>query len=246
MSDLAGRPFDKYERYGPYHWREIQRNPFRHNAVLTARYQMLLRTMDSRAQRILDVGCGDGTLTFRVAARGARVWGIDDAQLPLQLALAEFARHPVADPPRLLRADARGLPFLDASFDCVILADVIEHIDAPEAVIEEVHRVLQPGGQLLITTPRRKENAPVNEYHCHEFTARELEKLLDRWFDDARVEMFQPLSVSRLYQRRVFGRKVFRVAINCCSILGWNPLASRSGSSDDDRYTDLCGSCRKT
>ena len=64
MSDIQSKPFGKYDRYGAYHWREIQPVPTRHNAVLTARYQVLLKRIDRHARDILDVGCGDGTHTF--------------------------------------------------------------------------------------------------------------------------------------------------------------------------------------
>ena len=96
MTETASRPFGKYERFGAYHWREIERRPTRHNAVLTARYQVLLDAMDSSAHRVFDVGCGDGTLTFRLAERSERVWGIDDSLLPLRLARGQFDRRPPA------------------------------------------------------------------------------------------------------------------------------------------------------
>ena len=93
MNAPANRPFRKYERFGAYHWREIEPRPTRHNAVLTARYQVLLETMDAHAHRVLDVGCGDGTLTARLAERSDGVWGIDDSLLPLRLARGEFDRR---------------------------------------------------------------------------------------------------------------------------------------------------------
>ena len=142
MSEGASRPFGKYDRYGAYHWREIERLPTRHNAVLTARYRVLLDAMDAGTRRVLDVGCGDGTLTYRLAQRSERVWGVDDSLLPLQLARGQFQRHR-GGRPFLTSADARSLPFPGNTFDCVVMADVIEHIDAPVAVITEAHRVLR-------------------------------------------------------------------------------------------------------
>jgi SAM-dependent methyltransferase len=245
VSEAASRPFGKYERFGAYHWREIEPLPTRHNAVLTARYRVLLDAMDANAKRVLDIGCGDGTLTFRLAERSERVWGIDDSMLPLQLGRAEFARRPRQRAPFVMNADARHLPFADDAFDCVVLADVIEHIDAPGPVMSEAHRVLRKGGQILVTTPRRQESAPAHEYHCHEYTGAELAELLGERFDAVQVRVFRPLRLSGLYDRRVFGRKLFRIAINCCAIAGWNPLASSAPVSDESRHTDLCASGRK-
>lgn len=243
MIEEASRPFGKYERYGAYHWREIESRPTRHNAVLTARYRVLLDAMDTRARRVLDIGCGDGTLTYQLAQRCGRVWGVDDSLLPLQLARAEFARRPVHSTPLVANADARRLPFPSEAFDCVIMADVIEHIAAPEEVMTEAHRVLRAGGQIVLTTPRRR--GEVHEYHCHEYTGVELAELLRQWFRSVEVRAFQPLGTARLYERRLFGRKFFRVAINCCAIAGWNPLARTRDLTEEHRHTDLCAWGRK-
>src|SRR5687767_15064349 len=51
-----------------------------------------------------------------------------------------------------LRADAHMLPFLDGSFDVVLCTEVLEHLPEPQRAIDEMYRVLQPGGQLLLTT----------------------------------------------------------------------------------------------
>ena len=244
MIESANRPFGKYERFGAYHWREIEPLPTRYNAVLTARYRVLLDALAPNAHRVLDIGCGDGTLTFRLAQRSDRVWGVDDSLLPLRLARGEFERRS-GRPPLVTNADARRLPFSDDTFDCIVLADVIEHIDAPDGVMSEAHRVLRPGGQIVVTTPRRQGSVPAHEYHCREYTGAELGDLLRRWFGSVQVRVFQPIGVSRLYDRRVFGRKLFRIIINCCAIAGWNPLAMSGDLSDEDRHTDLCASGRK-
>ena len=212
--------------------------------MLTARYRVLLNAMDSHARRVLDIGCGDGTLTFRLARKSPRVWGIDDSLLPLQLARTEFARRRQA-PPLLMNADARRLPFADSEFDCVVLADGIEHINAPDAVMSEAHRVLRTGGQILVTTPRRQGATAPHEYHCREYTAVELRDLLSEWFSGVQVRVFQPIELARLYERKIFGRKLFRVVINCCAIAGWNPLAKAGNIDEENNYTDLCASGRK-
>ncbi len=52
-----------------------------------------------------------------------------------------------------VQTDAALLPFSDASFDAVFIFDVLEHIDGDDVVVEEIRRVLRPGGALLITVP---------------------------------------------------------------------------------------------
>jgi SAM-dependent methyltransferase len=246
VTDVSvSRPFDKYERFGAYHWREIENSPSRHNAVLAGRYQVLLAALDPAVQRVLDIGCGDGTLTFKLSARAKRVCGIDDSLLPLRLAREQFHRRPSGHYPQLARADARRLPFQDDSFDCVVLADVIEHIDAPVVVMEEALRVLRHGGQILVTTPRRSDQEGAHEYHCREYTGVELRDLLRERFSAVDVKTFRPVGRSRLYERKILGRKLFRIAMNCCSALGWNPLAKSGSLADESGYADLCASGRK-
>ena len=96
------------------------------------------------AQRVLDVGCGEGQVA-RLAARGGadRVVGADPTQA--QLAVARQREGG----PAYVRADAAALPFAPATFDAVVACLVFEHIDAVDEALAEVGRVLEPGGRFL-------------------------------------------------------------------------------------------------
>ena len=61
--------FDKYLTTGAYHWAEGSPLSWRYNAPLVARYRSVLRRIPAGATRILDVGCGDGYLTYLIAKR---------------------------------------------------------------------------------------------------------------------------------------------------------------------------------
>ncbi|MBI1947850.1 MAG: methyltransferase domain-containing protein [Deltaproteobacteria bacterium] len=89
--------------------------------------------------RVLDVGCGEQPLRASVEARGARYLGVDVSANPAHTTAA------------LCRADA--LPFAAASFDVVLLTEVLEHVDEPATAIGECARVLRPGGSLIVTVP---------------------------------------------------------------------------------------------
>jgi 2-polyprenyl-6-hydroxyphenyl methylase/3-demethylubiquinone-9 3-methyltransferase len=99
----------------------------------------------------LDVGCGGGFLSNRLAREGHSVTGIDLSEESLEVA----RRY---DPTRSVRyqsADVYSLPMSDCSFDVVCAMDFLEHVDRPEASIHEMSRVLKPGGLLFFHTFNR-------------------------------------------------------------------------------------------
>jgi len=98
--------------------------------------------------RVLDVGCGDGAFAARVAARGARVTGVDPA--PTALARARSA-HPELE--LVTPATDGGLPFPDGSFDAVTCVNVLQHVADTQALMSEMRRVLAPGGVLVAAVP---------------------------------------------------------------------------------------------
>lgn len=101
-------------------------------------------------QRLLDLGCGPGTITVDLAARVAPgdVVGIDPAEEVIERARANAAAADGGTPPnvRFEVGDAYGLTFDDGSFDVVHAHQVLQHLTDPVAVLREAHRVLAPGG----------------------------------------------------------------------------------------------------
>ena len=94
--------------------------------------------------RLLDVGCGPGTITAAAAARGADAVGVDLAVGMLALGRA---RHPHLE---LLEADAEALPFPDDAFDALVGGFVLNHLPAVETALAEAARVLRPGGRMAV------------------------------------------------------------------------------------------------
>ncbi|WP_246258785.1 class I SAM-dependent methyltransferase [Streptomyces typhae] len=101
------------------------------------------------ARVVLDIGCGDGSAA-RVAApllAGHRVVGVDWSQDALRRAGGHL--------PYVVRGELGdgGLPFATGSADAVLFSEVIEHLVDPDSALDELRRVLRPGGHLMLSTP---------------------------------------------------------------------------------------------
>jgi ubiquinone/menaquinone biosynthesis C-methylase UbiE len=103
----------------------------------------------AEGDRLLDVACGSGLVTFRAAARiGAegQVIGTDISDQMVATARESASRQALTNV-RFERMDAEDLQFEDASFDIVLCALGLMYVPDPEKALREFHRVLRPGGK---------------------------------------------------------------------------------------------------
>jgi SAM-dependent methyltransferase len=92
-------------------------------------------------ERVLDLGCGDGQLTQRIAATGAIVTGVDAS--PSMVAAARARGVAVNEAP------AESLPYPDGTFDAVFSNAALHWVRDQDSMMAEVHRVLKPGGRFV-------------------------------------------------------------------------------------------------
>lgn len=114
----------------------------------------LVETHGAGMRHVLEVGCGEGQVSRRLARLGATVVGVDPS--PSQLSTA--ARR--GGGPRYVLGRGEALPVADASFDGVVVCLVLEHIDPFEPAVAEIARVLEPGGTFLCFMGHPLQQAP--------------------------------------------------------------------------------------
>ena len=111
------------------------------------------RQIDWQGRDVLDLGCAGGFMAEALAARGARVTGIDPAEGAINAARA----HARTQGLRIGYNEGVGeaLPYDAACFDAVVCVDVLEHVADLHKVMAEVARVMRPGGMFLFDTINR-------------------------------------------------------------------------------------------
>ena len=119
----------------------------RHNTALGWIQGLGLRP----SARILEVGCGAGLITAALARNGYTVDALDSTMAMLRMARNDAVHRCVQHRIRMYSADVHALPFQAATFDVVIAIGVIPWLHSERLALEQIRRVLKPGGYLLVT-----------------------------------------------------------------------------------------------
>ncbi len=163
-----------YDRYAEQWWDGSQRWLRTLQNIVPARFKYFDWEMKWQDKTALDLGCGGGFMSEALARRGAIVTAID----PAEGAIAIAKRHAAAEDLgiKYLVASGESLPLADHSMDCVVCVDVLEHVADLNIVLDEVNRVLKPGGMFLFDTINRTMLATLFVVHFGETILRLLPK----------------------------------------------------------------------
>ncbi len=102
---------------------------------------------------VLDVGCGGGKNSLRVASVGCEVVALDISIRNLNSIKELFLKERVYIKTHLIRADVSSPPFMRACFDRIIATEVLEHIEGDEKAVEELSKVMKSNAEILISVP---------------------------------------------------------------------------------------------
>jgi len=150
-----------------------------------------------QVRTICDLGCGSGFLASRLAARSFSVTGVDASDV----LLASAAKHHASDKVTFVRGVIGELPpiALAGTFDVVVSSDVIEHLLQPAQLIRDAHRLLRPGGRLVVGTP------------YHGYLKNVAISILGRWdshhhvhFDGGHIKYFSVRTLGAMLAREKF------------------------------------------
>lgn len=239
--------FQKYKTRGrDYHWRMVSKmRIFEYNSFVHARYVIILdqvKTVIGNYHRnaeenikILDMGCGDGVLLYLLSKKiknpDIELYGVDLSDVAVKTAINKFERRGVENKFFFRSETVYDTSFDDEMFDIIISSDVIEHLSEPETFLNEVKRLLKPNGFLVIGTPIKYTEKPLDSMHVYEFFPGEFEVLLKKYFTT--VDLFQAcdLLYFLLYNKvyKIWFKKVlpFRYLFNIFSLFCLNPFLKR-------------------
>ncbi|MEJ2059544.1 MAG: bifunctional 2-polyprenyl-6-hydroxyphenol methylase/3-demethylubiquinol 3-O-methyltransferase UbiG [Gammaproteobacteria bacterium] len=143
FDEIAHRWWDMQGEFKPLH--EI--NPLRLDYVEA-------RAGSLAGRHVADVGCGGGILAEGMAARGARVTGIDMAESPLNVARLHAMESGLEIDYRWITAEGLAAE-MTHSFDVVTCMEMLEHVPDPGSVIRACAQLVKPGGHVFLSTINR-------------------------------------------------------------------------------------------
>lgn len=152
-----------------------------------------------RGMDVLDVASGEGYGSSLLAQVARSVVGVEIDPAAVTHAARAYSRPNLS----YVNGDARAIPLPDACVDVVVSFETLEHFFEHDAFLNEVKRVLRPGGRFVISSPDRDVYSPLgssaNPYHVNELTRHEFERLLAGHFRHCAMFLQRPVLGSVLF-----------------------------------------------
>ena len=197
---LMGTTVTTHTRGEQQYFDELEKQRYRSHRHL----EPWIRSMQP-GRLVLEIGCGVGMDSYRMARHGLRVTGIDLTQVAIETAKSRFARESLEGTFEVGNAEALGLP--DEHFDYVYSFGVLHHVADTERAVKEVWRVLKKGGEARVMLyHRRSLNELVHQLTGIPFEEKsELCPVVRRYTRKEARQLFHHFTEVRIDLEQVYG-----------------------------------------
>lgn len=206
--------FTKYKTQGAYHWDLVSLHPTKRDPFLLGRYRNVIFLMKKKisslkGKKILDLGCGDGVLSYMLAKERAIVSGVDSSDVAIAYAKEKTKKMQI----EFRKANVYELPFDDNEFDAVVSSDVIEHLQDVNQYLKEIKRVTKKGGIIVLSTPIKLTEEPLDKMHVVEWFTKEYINILSKYFEKTDFYTSHPV----FWMEAMLHSKYSRLMVNLIS-----------------------------
>jgi len=160
---------------------------------------------DASKRMVLDVGCGDGSLSFLFGYLGSRIFSIDISKKAIQetKSIMRQAKHSSKFENSLIQSDAKKIPFREEIFDILCCFETLQFLPNDITALKEITRVVKPGGKVILSIPYDAKAVGREEIVRDQkrYSSKNIKKLLS--FEHLRIEsvIFWRFSTFELLER---------------------------------------------
>lgn len=237
--------FEKYEkRSADYHYQQINKGNLRKfNAFTEARYikhinliKKHLKILSFNKQEVidvLDVGCGDGVLLYLLNKHLRKykfnIHGVDLSEKALEVAKNKIPGG------NFIKTDIYNSTFQENNFDLIISSDVIEHVNHPDKMLVEIKRVAKKNALIIIGTPIKYTEKPLDRMHVKEFFQQEFIKITSEYFNFVELEEShkQIQFLKYIKQSKLLKIRINRYLFNLICVFRANPFLDKIKKTTD-------------
>lgn len=145
------------------------------------RYEAVVKLVEGKI--VLDVASGSGYGSYELAKKAKKVIGVDVSEEAIKYSKSNYKGVNLD----FIKSDGLRIPLDDKSIEVIISMETIEHIEDDNNFISELHRVLKPGGLVVISTPNDKAYPKGNHFHYREYDKKTLVNLVQSKFKNIKV-----------------------------------------------------------
>ena len=196
--------------------------------ILERRVRLVRPLLPEPCPHLVDFGCGNGAQTLLFAAHCDRLTGLDVNEDFLAAFRQAITAHGLQDRAQAVAISGGAIPLPDGSVDVVTSFTVLEHVPDEMEALQEMRRILRPGGKLIVSVPNRwwifethGADLPLLPWNRVPLVSWWPRKLHDRW---ARARIYRRRDIERLLVRAGFRiEESFRMTAPM-DMIPWEPL----------------------